>query len=563
MNKNRHLARPSSIVEHKRFKLYKDGKFWVTALAGITFSMTVFSTPISADTTGDTPGLLSTSSYDKSIDEQKKSAENVINSEAIKISDNINNDKFLSQTDKDNQNQAVTNAATKAKSNIDQATANDGINNAQINGITDIDNQYTPAQSDISQDKPETTFSDQDNSNKIAAVADSSNQNTSNQNATAVDSSNQNTGNQNTTIADSSNQDNSNKTAAVADSSKILSRSLAVVNTTAKGSSAASINVTTSQNNAYDPTDGAITVAVYGAKKVGENTYAGTVVVSFDPVTKMLYGMKYNNDKTISNRTALTSSSQSFGLDANLIKINLNTDGTYNVIGNSAQNPTVALLRINDAVYNDRSWKSGYKNQPTLVSRNITTHFIDKTTGTEIQPSETTQKYSSQNYNVAVTTVPDFYTVDSSDNATGSIRNTDITTNIYFQRNKVTIDTISTSQNIATGTGFPGEKINIIDSNNTIIGSSTVDAEGHYTVSLSRYGNENEKLTANSYNSENNTLVSSAETVVTFDADNAKNASKNIIDKEAAKVTADIKNDPTLSQADKDKQTQAVADAAT
>ncbi|TYC46424.1 DUF1542 domain-containing protein, partial [Leuconostoc litchii] len=342
-----------------------------------------------------------------------------------------------------------------------------------------------------------------------------------------------------------------------------MSRSLAVANTTAKESSAASINVTTSQNNAYDPTDGAITVAVYGAKKVGENTYAGTAVVSFDPVTKMLYGMKYNNDKTISNRTALTSSSQSFGLDANLIKINLNTDGTYNVIGNSAQNPTVALLRINDAVYNDRSWKSGYKNQPTLVARNITTHFIDKTTGTEIQPSETTQKYSSQNYNVAVTTVPDFYTFDSSDNATGSIRNTDITTNIYFQRNKVTIDSISTSQNIATGTGFPGEKINIIDSNNTIIGSSTVDEEGYYTVSLSRYGNENEKLTANSYNSENNTLVSSAETVVTFDADNAKNSSKNIIDKEAAKVTQDIKNDPTLSQADKDKQTQAVADAAT
>ncbi|GMA70868.1 hypothetical protein GCM10025879_21150 [Leuconostoc litchii] len=71
MNKSRHLARPSSIVEHKRFKLYKDGKLWVTALAGITFSMIAFSTPISADTIGDAQGLLSTSSSDKPIDEQK------------------------------------------------------------------------------------------------------------------------------------------------------------------------------------------------------------------------------------------------------------------------------------------------------------------------------------------------------------------------------------------------------------------------------------------------------------------------------------------------------------
>ncbi|WP_284296420.1 DUF1542 domain-containing protein, partial [Leuconostoc litchii] len=45
--------------------------------------------------------------------------------------------------------------------------------------------------------------------------------------------------------------------------------------------------------------------------------------------------------------------------------------------------------------------------------------------------------------------------------------------------------------------------------------------------------------------------------------DNQKQAAKDAIDKEAAKVTQDIKNDPTLSQADKDKQTQAVADAAT
>ncbi|GMA70899.1 hypothetical protein GCM10025879_21460 [Leuconostoc litchii] len=45
--------------------------------------------------------------------------------------------------------------------------------------------------------------------------------------------------------------------------------------------------------------------------------------------------------------------------------------------------------------------------------------------------------------------------------------------------------------------------------------------------------------------------------------DNQKQAAKDAIDKEAAKVTEDIKNDPTLSQADKDKQTQAVADAAT
>ncbi|MBS0943280.1 hypothetical protein JK161_10645, partial [Leuconostoc mesenteroides] len=383
--------------------------------------------------------------------------------------------------------------------------------------------------------------SNQDTGNKSSSEATSSNQ----------DTSNQDTGNKSSSEATSSNQDTGKQSSPEAVSSKIMSRSLAVAST--EDSPAASATVTTSQNLPYDPTSDAITVAVYGVKKVGENTYAGTAVVSFDPVTQTLYGMKYNSDKTISNRSALTSSSQSFGLDSNLIKINLNSDGTYNVTGNSTQNPTVALLRINDAVYNDRSWKSGYKNQPTLSLRNITTHFIDKTTGKEIQSPQTDQEYNSQNYNVAASTIPDFYTFDSSENATGSIRSTDITTNLYFQRNKVTIDPVSTSQNTVTGTGFPGETVNISDSNNSIIGSSVVDENGYYNVSISRYGKTNEKLTANSYDSDSNILDSSSSTTVTFDADTAKKSAKDAIDKEAAKVTEDIKNDPTLSQADKDK----------
>ncbi|WP_349516224.1 Ig-like domain-containing protein, partial [Leuconostoc suionicum] len=48
MNKNRHLARPTSIVEQKRFKLYKKGKFWVTAFAATTILSVgfFFDTPI-------------------------------------------------------------------------------------------------------------------------------------------------------------------------------------------------------------------------------------------------------------------------------------------------------------------------------------------------------------------------------------------------------------------------------------------------------------------------------------------------------------------------------------
>ncbi|MBS0943279.1 DUF1542 domain-containing protein, partial [Leuconostoc mesenteroides] len=187
---------------NKHYKLYKDGKFWVTALAGITFSMAAFSTPISADTIGGNQSSVSSSSSDKSIDEQKKSAKNIIDSEAIKISNNISNDKFLSQDDKDKQNNSVTEAATKAKNNIDQATNTAVVTDAKNVGITDVDNQYTPGKSDSSQDNSEAASSNQDTSNQ-----DTGNKNSSEATSSNQDTSNQDTGNKNSSEATSSNQD--------------------------------------------------------------------------------------------------------------------------------------------------------------------------------------------------------------------------------------------------------------------------------------------------------------------------------------------------------------------
>ncbi|MBS0943262.1 DUF1542 domain-containing protein, partial [Leuconostoc mesenteroides] len=78
------------------------------------------------------------------VDDQKQTAKDAIDKEAAKVTEDIKNDPTLSQADKDKQTQAVADAATKAKNNIDQATTADGVNDAQATGITDIDNQHVP-----------------------------------------------------------------------------------------------------------------------------------------------------------------------------------------------------------------------------------------------------------------------------------------------------------------------------------------------------------------------------------------------------------------------------------
>ncbi|MFH7309036.1 glycoside hydrolase family 70 protein [Weissella paramesenteroides] len=61
---------------------------------------------------------------------------------------------------KDKQTQAVADAATKAKNNIDQATTDDGINDVQATGITDIDNQHVPGTSVDNQKQAEKVTED-------------------------------------------------------------------------------------------------------------------------------------------------------------------------------------------------------------------------------------------------------------------------------------------------------------------------------------------------------------------------------------------------------------------
>ncbi|ADG41274.1 hypothetical protein LKI_08675 [Leuconostoc kimchii IMSNU 11154] len=156
--------------ENKHYKLYKDVKFWVTALAGITFSVVSTFTSVSADTTtnqNDTKTSLIDTKVpsDLATDTQKQAAESAIDNEAGKITTSINNDSRLSQNEKNKQIQNVTNTATKVKNNVDQSTTSNDVNNTQSAGIINIDNQYVPGTGDVNQELDKNATND-DNQNK-------------------------------------------------------------------------------------------------------------------------------------------------------------------------------------------------------------------------------------------------------------------------------------------------------------------------------------------------------------------------------------------------------------
>ncbi|MBX8456237.1 DUF1542 domain-containing protein [Apilactobacillus kunkeei] len=91
----------------------------------------------------------------KSIDDLKKAAKAAIDQEAAKVKNDIANDPTLDNQTKQTQQGNVDTEANKAKTNIDQATDKQGIDNATTAGITAIDAQHisgTKSVDDLKQD---------------------------------------------------------------------------------------------------------------------------------------------------------------------------------------------------------------------------------------------------------------------------------------------------------------------------------------------------------------------------------------------------------------------------
>ncbi|WP_220738881.1 DUF1542 domain-containing protein [Leuconostoc miyukkimchii] len=208
--------------ENKHYKLYKDGKFWVTALAGITFSMVSTFTSVSADVTTanqNNPTVTATAKpTDVATDAQKQAAKETIDNESTKITANINNDAKLSSDDKTKQGQNVADVATKAKNNVDQSTTPDDINNIQSASITNIDNQYVPGTSDDSQNLDENATDDNQNQAESDNTTPAAKEQKVNQ-VTTPTSTNQtkDVANSSTSANDSQNQDIASSTSPAND----------------------------------------------------------------------------------------------------------------------------------------------------------------------------------------------------------------------------------------------------------------------------------------------------------------------------------------------------------
>lgn len=126
------------------------------------------------------------------------------------------------------------------------------------------------------------------------------------------------------------------------------------------------------------------------------------------------------------------------------------------------------------------------------------------------------------------------------------------------------INQVKNTDKVIKGTGIPGDTVSITDASGSVIGTGIVEADGTYSINSNRTLNPNEVLNAQATDKLGNKSSRNQTTVQfdQADFDNKKDLAKADIDAEVKKVKSEIDNDPSLTTDEKNAQKALVDQAA-